>query len=242
MGNGLVSGVLEEKSLSPVKSGSSMIWLGRQRERKILESCEEHLNKVLEVTRESYNTFMAFYRGDKRGVDDCFKKVFELERQADTVKDKIIEELSKGIFHPINREEVIRLILTSDDIADFAKSSARRLLFIQPEDVSPELKEAIKIFADLFIKATEGVSKAFRKLLKNPGEAIKASAMVERLEERVDDFRFEAVLPEFLRWCEKCKNTGLCLMVFSVIESMENLVDRCEDAADVIRHIAISYL
>jgi len=31
-------------------------------------------------------------------------------------------------------------------------------------------------------------------------------------------------------------------MVFSVIESMENLVDRCEDAADVIRHIAISYL
>ncbi len=171
--------------MSPIKSGSSMIWLGRQRERKILESCEEHVNKVLEVAREAYNTFMAFYNGDRRGVDECFKKVFELERQADTVKDKIIEELSKGLFHPINREEVIRLILTTDDIADFAKSSARRLLFIQPEDVSPELREAIKIFADLFVKATESVNKAFKKLLKNPGEAIKASATVRGLRRRL---------------------------------------------------------
>ncbi|MHC1586218.1 MAG: DUF47 domain-containing protein [Candidatus Hecatellaceae archaeon] len=225
-----------------MKSGSSIIWLGRQRERQILESCSKHMDKVLEVARESYNTFMAFCKGDLREVNDRFKRVFDLEREADTIKDKIIDEISKGVFHPINREEVIRLLLTVDDIADFAKTSARRLLFVNPKKLNPSLLENLRLMAELFIKAVEATNEAFKALLRDPREAVEASSRVERLEEKVDDFRFESIIPELLKWCEACRDMGQCLMVYSIIESMENLVDRCEVSADVIRHIAISYL
>jgi len=225
-----------------LKSGSSIIWLGRQRERQILEACSQHMDKVLEVVKEAYKAFIAFTEGKTGEVNQIFKKVFDLEREADSIKDKLIDELSKGLFHPINREEVIRLLLTVDDIADFAKTSARRLLFVEPKNLDPRLLENLRLMAELFLKAAETTHEAFRTLLRDPREAIEASKQVERLEERVDDFRFESVIPELLRWCEASNQAGQCLIVYSIIESMENLVDRCEISADVIRHIAISYL
>lgn len=225
-----------------MKTGSSIIWLGRQRERQILEACSKHMDKVLEVIRETYNVFMAFCRGEVKEVDERFKKVFDLEREADFIKDNIIDELSKGVLHPINREEVVKLLLTVDDMADFAKTSARRLLFVQPKRLTTGLRENLRIMAELFHRASESTGEAFKSLLEDPRGAIEASSRVERIEEKVDDFRFESVIPEFLKWCEDCGNPGQCLIVFSIIESMENLVDRCEISADVIRHIAISYL
>jgi len=225
-----------------LKTGSSIIWLGRQRERQILESCNRHVEKVLEVVKEAYKVFTAFCRGEVEEVERRFKRVFDLEREADSIKDGIIDELSKGVLHPINRDEVIRLLLTVDDIADFAKTSARRLLFVQPKKLSQDLRENLKIMAELFLKASEATDEAFKSLLHDPRKAIEASNRVERIEERVDDFRFESIIPEFLKWCESSRDPGQCLIVFSIIESMENLVDRCEISADVIRHIAISYL
>lgn len=225
-----------------MKTGSSIIWLGRQREKQILESCNKHVEKVLEVIREAYNVFMAFCSGEVEEVAKGFKKVFDLEREADAIKDKLIDELSKGVLHPINREEVVKLLLTVDDMADFAKTSARRLLFVQPKNLSTGLRENLRIMAELFLKASETTGEAFRSLLGDPRKAIEVSNRVERVEEKVDDFRFESVIPEFLKWCESCGNPGQCLIVFSIIESIENLVDRCEISADAIRHIAISYL
>jgi uncharacterized protein Yka (UPF0111/DUF47 family) len=59
-------------------------------------------------------------------ADRIFKIIFQRERDADDVKEKILDELSKGPFHPADKEEILHLILTADDIASNAKSAGRK--------------------------------------------------------------------------------------------------------------------
>ncbi|MBS7621781.1 DUF47 family protein, partial [Candidatus Bathyarchaeota archaeon] len=44
-------------------------------------------------------------------------------------KEEIISEISRGPFHPIDREDIIELVLTIDDIAANLKSASRKLLY-----------------------------------------------------------------------------------------------------------------
>jgi len=200
------------------------------------------MQKIMAVVEEMYKTFSLFHELDRKGVEENFRKVFEYERQADEVKRSILDELSKGVFHPINREEIIRLIMTADDIAAHAKASTRKLNFIPPEKLTENLREAMKTFAVNLVKITEGVNNAFNALEHDPKMAIQASQKVETMEEKIDDFRIESVIPEFLLWCSKSKDVGLCLLLKETLDGMENCADRCEDLADVIRDIALSYL
>ncbi|WP_309492412.1 DUF47 domain-containing protein [Candidatus Hecatella orcuttiae] len=226
--------------MSRFKSTSSIIWLGRERDKKILELCKTHLKKILQVVEEMHKAFEAFHKLDRKGVDKCFNEVFEREKEADEIKRAILEELSKGLFHPINRDEIIRLTMTSDDIAAYAKAAARKLNFISPENLTPNLREILKIFADNLLKITGDVNAAFEALTKKTNLAIQMSQRVENLEERIDDFRVESVVPEFLSWCNDWKAVGQCLLLKEIIDEMENVADRCEDVADVIRDIALS--
>ncbi len=223
------------------RSTSSMMWIGREKERKILELCKNHIAKVVKVVAEMHQTFHEFGKLNQKKVEENFKKVFEYEKEADEIKRSILEELSKGLFHPINREEIIRLILTADDIAAHAKAASRKLILIPPKKVNERLREVLKVFADNLLKIAEEVNNAFQTLTENPQQAVQASNKVENLEEKIDDFRVETVIPEFLVWCEESKTISLCLILKEIIDGMENLADKCEDVADVIRDIAISY-
>jgi len=223
------------------KSTSSFLWLGREKERKILELCRSHIQKVVEVVEGMHTTFHSLEKLNQLEIEKNFKDVFEKEREADEIKRGILRELSKGIFHPINREEIIRLILTVDDIAAYAKAASRKLALIPPDKLNASLREILKVFADNLLKITYEVNIAFQALTENPSKAIEASNKVENLEEKIDDFRVESVIPEFLSWCEELKNISLCIILKEIIDGMENLADRCEDVADVIRDIAISY-
>ena len=223
------------------KSTSSFVWLGREKERKILELCRSHIQKVVEVVEGMHKTFHSFKNLNQDEVEKNFKEVFEKEREADEIKRGILEELSKGLFHPINREEIIRLILTVDDVAAYAKAVSRKLALIPPNKLNASLREILKVFADNLLKITYEMSSAFQALTENPSEAVKASNKVESLEEKIDDFRVESIMPEFLSWCEQLKSISLCMILKEIIDGMENLADRCEDVADVIRDIAISY-
>ena len=227
---------------SSFKSTSSMVWLGRKKEKKILELCKSHLGNVVETVIAMHKAFQLFSSLNREGAKKMFDEAFKHERKADEIKRNILGELSKGLFHPINRDEIVRLIMTIDDIAAYAKASSRKLEFIDPSTLTESLRETLRVFADNLLKISEEVKIAFKALIENPKQAIEASQRVESLEERIDDFRVEFVIPEFLSWCKNSGDIGVALILKEILDGMENLADRCEDVADVIRSIALSYI
>ena len=223
------------------KSTSSTVWLGREREKAILELCRQHMSKIVETVNLMGENVHAFCDMNAKRAEDAFKRVFKVEREADDIKRRILDELSKGIFHPINRDEIIRLVLTADDIATNAKAATRRLRLIPPRKLDKRLKGRLREFSDTLLEIAKLLGKSFEALPKEPREARKLADEVERLEERIDDFRMESMMPEVVAWGDRSGKPGLSMMMKDVIDNMENVADRCEDVADVIRGIAIGH-
>lgn len=222
------------------KSTSSTVWLGRQKERKVLEFCKKHLNIVVKTVAGMRKTIYAFCDLDTGKANSAFKEVFREEREADEIKRKILEELSKGVFHPINREEIIRLILTAEDVADNAKAASRKLNFIPPKKLGESLRGRLKEFSDNLLIIAELTRDVFESLIKKPGKALTLAQAVEEMEEKIDDFRAEVMLPEILAFCDRSRSVSISLMLREIIDNMENVADRCEDVSDIMRGIAVS--
>jgi len=220
------------------KSGHVSIWLARQKEKEILGECKLHADAIVATVAEMKKVFYSFCAGDLEGVKRGFEMVFKQERYADNLKREILDKLSRGPFHPITREEVVRVVLTADDVAANAKSAARKISASSSKDLPDEIKSGLRSLADMDVKIAEKMREAFMKLLEDPTAAIEVTNEVERMEEEIDDYRV-ALTENILKYGDKVKGITAWLMLKEAVENMENIADRSEDVADVIRSIAI---
>jgi len=218
-----------------------LVWMGEAREKKIMEICGEHVKKVVDTVTGLRTALEGFLASDEKKQVQGFKIVFEAERAADELKRKILEELSVGIFHPIHRDEIIRLTMTVDEVAANAKAAARKLNMVDSKKITPKLGGILKKFADELVNAAQTMQKSLFFLVRDPKKAIELSHEVERYEEKVDDLRAEELTPELMKWYKKVKDIGLSLVVKELTDNMENVADFCEDVSDIIRVIAISH-
>jgi predicted phosphate transport protein (TIGR00153 family) len=183
----------------------------------------------------------AFCNDDFNALEEHYKQAFDSERAADDVKHRILRDVSTGPLHPIDREEVIRLVLTADDIAENAKSGARKLRFASTTGLTDQINAGLREMADLCVEIAQSMRTAFETLNEGPKAAIEAASLVEILEESIDEFRL-ALLKNILSCKEpvaSIRSLGPWLMLLNAIENMEDVADRSEDVADVIRSIAI---
>jgi len=164
--------------------------------------------------------------------------VFKQERDADNLKREILDKLARGVFHPITREEVVRVVLTADDVAANAKSAARKISASSPKDLPDEIKKGLRHLADMDLKIAELMREAFVKLLEDPKAAILITHEVEKMEEEIDEHRVTLV-ERILKYGDSVKSIAGWLMLKEAVENLENIADRSEDVADVIRGIAI---
>ena len=216
-------------------------WMGEAREKKILDISDEHIKRIVRTVAGMNKAIQAFCSQDTKKMDVGFHEAFQSERDADEIKRRILEELSKGIFHPINRDEIIRLTMTADEIAANAKAAARKLKYLDPKKLPTALKETICTFSTAALEISMRTHEAFVALEKDPKYAITLSHEVEKMEEKIDDLRAEELTPRLLVWYKKIKDIGSILTLKEITDNMENIADFCEDVSDIIRSIAVSY-
>ncbi|MEM4699447.1 MAG: DUF47 family protein [Candidatus Nezhaarchaeales archaeon] len=211
--------------------------MGRERERRVLERAKEHMAHVLEVVRALREEVRAFCRGDGRGVEEWFRRVFEAERRADELKRGIINNMASQLFHPIDRDEITRLVLAIDDIASNAKGAGSRMMLMEPRVEDGGVVDGLLELADGLVAISEETLNTVGLLVESPKEALREADRVERLEEEIDDVR-RRLLGRILRMGDSLGPSRLiCLK--EVVDSMENVADCCEDVADVVRSLAV---
>jgi len=215
-------------------------WLARGRERSILELCEKHLEEVMETVESTKKAYQAFLEKDSKLLEEIYKEIFSKERKADELKRRILEELSAGLFHPIDRDEIVRLVMVVDEIAANAKASAGKLRYLSPSKVCRELREIMYSFALKDLEAVQKLLEAFRAVMKNSPSALSLCHQVEEKEEEVDEFRHTKLFPKLVQWHRAIKDTGMSFLLEKMLENLENVADLCEDASDILRCIAVS--
>jgi predicted phosphate transport protein (TIGR00153 family) len=223
------------------RDSNIIMWLSRREEKEILALCKTHLDKVVETVEEMKWVVHSFCNDDFNALEEHYKKSFDNERAADDIKHRILRDVSTGPLHPIDREEVIRLVLTADDIAENAKSGGRKLRFASTKCLTDQISASLREMADMCVEIARSVRVAFEKLSVGTDAAIESAAQVEILEESIDEFRM-GLLKAILS-CKQpvvsVRSLGPWLMLLNAIENMEDVADRSEDVADVIRTIAI---
>ena len=215
-----------------------MMWLSRREEKEALKLCSAHLDKIVETVKEMKEVVYSFCDENFNALEDHYTKTFNDEREADEIKHRILQDVSTGPLHAIDREEVIRLVLTADDIAENAKSGARKLRIASTEILTDEIKTNLREMADRCLEITERTRTAFEKLGEGPKAAIQVADEVEMFEESIDEYRL-GLVKRILKRGDEVKSIGSWLMVLQTVENMEEVSDRCEDVADIIRSIAI---
>lgn len=219
--------------------GHPSIWIGRKKEREMLKLSKKHFDKVMELSRTFKEYISLYSEGRLEESSERYQQIFRLEREADDEKERIISEVSRGPFHPIDREDIIRLVLTMDDIAANLKSASRKLLYTSPQDAPEPVRNGLVKLADLTLEIVGRLGEALEALVKGSEETLKLADLVERKEEEIDEFRHD-LINEVLRWGDGSGKLSNVLMVKEAIENIENASDKAEDVADLIRGITVT--
>jgi predicted phosphate transport protein (TIGR00153 family) len=225
-----------------MRGGGPLLWIGKSRETEVLERCDEHMKKVVETVEAMNRAFQHACSLKEKEAKKAFWEAFKREKEADKAKKEILEDLSKKIFQPLNRDEIVRLVMTTDDVASNAKAAARKLTFLNLKELTPELRKLLSHFSSRVLEISKTTYKNFLALIQNPSSAIKVSHEVERIEEEIDDFRGEKLIPKLLEWQNRNRSVGSSLLLKEIADNLEEVADRCEDVSDLIRYIALSHL
>lgn len=219
---------------------ATWIWASKKVEKGIVSKCLEHGSKVSSVVDGLVLILKAIEEGRISDVPSIFSEVFEAERGADEIKRGLIYDLSRTTLLPLDRDYIMRLTLRLDDVADYSKAAARRLLIAIRIGVNLD-EEIISKLSNIVSKLREAmalINRAFKELSESPQKALNTADAIERIEEEVDDLRTSLLEYVFLR----CNERGpkWCTIIKEIIDEIENSVDRCEDVADMIRYISVS--
>jgi predicted phosphate transport protein (TIGR00153 family) len=183
---------------------------------------------ALEAARQVDARFRAFPEREVRQA-----QVKELENKGDDLTRQIIELLNTQYITPFDREDIYELAKAIDDVVDFIENASDLLTLYKVERPMPQSLEQCRIL----VEAAEHLSRAIGELrgLRN---AERHLVEVKAREDEADSLLREAIASlfenhvdpvEVIRWKD-------------IFEALEDAIDACETAADVVGNIVVKNL
>lgn len=203
------------------------------------ELCIEHLEKVSRIVRLIKSFMDAYSDNDEERFRGIFDEIFRLEREADMVKGRIIKHISIEPMHPMDRMDILRFIMTVDDIASYGKGATRKLLHVDPEYVPENIKGDLVKLSMEAIREIESLIKAYESIPRSRDDALRHADQVERMEEEIDELK-EKIITRVIWWGDQIGSISRWLLVKEAVDYLEEMADRIEDAADIVRGMAVA--
>ncbi len=159
----------------------------------------------------------------------------DLEHASDELTHRIFTELGRNFITPFDREDIHHLASALDDIADYIYASAKKikLYHINPTD------DGIQKLAQLIVEGTREVRNAVLQLrdMKNIRSITDSLVKINSIENQADDISDDYT--ERLFSIES--DAKEVIKKSAIYQIMEDVTDKCEDAANVIESIIVKY-
>jgi predicted phosphate transport protein (TIGR00153 family) len=178
--------------------------------------------------------------GRSEELQKNFYLLEQKEHEADVMRRRIIEELARGELPVDDRVGLMRLGRQLDWIMDWAHEGGRILIMFDLSKMPKQIQDILVEMCSTAIQATSHIVDTVQKLIDGDLDAsLKAADEVERLEEKVDGLHQKA------RGILKDIDTdglrvGSIILLSQFVEAVENTADRCEDACDQARVMAVT--
>ncbi|GGD88129.1 DUF47 domain-containing protein [Paenibacillus nasutitermitis] len=165
-----------------------------------------------------------------RDVTQFAKSMKEYESKCDSYVHTILTELNKTFITPIEREDIMSLTTSLDDVLDGIEASASR--FEMYNVTEPD--EYITLFADILLRCAQQIKKAIYLLSEKKLLAIREPAIsINELENQADDLMRVCIKSLFAN----VKDPIELIKRKEIYERLEQTTDCCEDVANTLETI-----
>lgn len=173
---------------------------------------------------------------DYQDVPKKAKDIHDLEHEADRECHRLLAALNVAFITPIDREDILDLNNFIDDITDLIEDVANRFDMFNISHVRPEairlgqmLEKATGMLVDLL--------KSFKNFKKNKTQIHELVKSVNTFEEEGDRQYREAIKNLFLHETDVME----IIKWKDILDDMENVLDACEDVADIVQGVVMKH-
>ncbi|HEX9850729.1 DUF47 domain-containing protein [Candidatus Deferrimicrobium sp.] len=161
------------------------------------------------------------------------RSIEEVEHKGDVLTHEIIRKLNTSFVTPIDREDILALASSLDDVIDLIEAAATRLLLYKVTETTPHARE----LGFLILKCVQELHKGIVHLPAPKGRdnVYEHCVEVNSLENEADRVCRDAIAWLF----ENEKDPVYILKWKEIYETLETATDRCEDAANVLEAVAL---
>lgn len=210
-------------------------WLAMAEEHSILKDAQKHVEETFQTVNYFAEAIKAFIKGDLSAKTAAIDNVREGEHRADILRTKMVDELSKGLLLPPDREDLMHFVKSLDRIADWTNGAARLLGFIE-ERLSDRILANMSTATDMIVRSVSKLKDGINAIAKNDlKKALDDCETVDRIEHEADDQKkvlIESIIHTKLE-------PATLLLCYQLAEYLEGVTDKIEDAADLVKVLAI---
>jgi len=168
-------------------------------------------------------------------VEGSLDEITELEHNGDTITHSIMARVHRTFVTPFDREDIVELAHSLDDIIDFIHAAADSMLLYKVDRPGPRARE----LADIIVQAAEEVGRVIPQLRKHIvlSQVLKRCVEINRLENVADRVYRSAMAELFADSSDMSK----IIKWREIYAHMESATDRCEDVANVLEGVALKH-
>jgi predicted phosphate transport protein (TIGR00153 family) len=164
-------------------------------------------------------------------VKEKAREIEEIEHKGDTITHDVIKKLNTTFITPIEREDILALASSLDDIIDLIHAAATRITLYKITEPTPQAKE----LGFLILKSVRELNRGISHMGKKMDGVYEHCVEVNSLENEADRVCRDAIAYLF----EHEKDPITILKWKEIYETLETATDRCEDAANVLEGVAL---
>ncbi len=168
-------------------------------------------------------------------VRERVEVISDFEHQGDAITHQIMGLLNSVFNTPFDREDIIMLANSLDDINDAIHSAAETMLIYNIEKPTDTARHLSDIIMQAAMEVEKSVSEMHARI--NREKLNMRCITINRLENMGDRLYRSAMGDLF----DNCSDMSMIIKLREIYQYMEAALDKCEDVANVLEGISIKY-
>lgn len=200
------------------------------REEKFFFLFEQSARNAVKISQQ-LKDMMDLWENIKERVE----VITDFEHQGDAITHQIMGLLNSVFNTPFDREDIVVLAQSLDDIADSIHSAAETMLIYNIEKPA----DTVRQLSDIIVQAAMEIEKAISEIhIRIDRDKInKRCIKINRLE-NMGDRLYRSAMGELF---DNCCDMANIIKLREIYGYMEAALDKCEDVANVLEGISIKY-
>ena len=208
-----------------------------QAKRKALAVLQDEINRILNASRVLSTLPKMMVSKDKTGIKSALEQISSIEEEVENLRRKITIDVADVGGLILNRDNILNTAYTMDEIGGYItgisfKLSNMKYTTIKTSNLDKNLTELIELVVDEIYKLNEII----RSLNVDTGKAIELAQETQKIERDIDTkYRVMSITA-----LNEISDTKELLLMKDVIESIEEMADKCQEVSDSFILLALS--